>query len=93
MKILEGRYEVAEPFIASDNKIRIAVVGNIGSGPIEVLSCSEIAVLIGKSEAEVAKAIEDEVGSYPWIDEEGVAISCCTDGMRPVIFRIERIED
>jgi uncharacterized repeat protein (TIGR04076 family) len=32
-------------------------------------------------------------GSYPWIAEEGVAIACCTDGMRPVIFRIERIED
>lgn len=32
-------------------------------------------------------------GSYPWIAEEGVAIACCTDGMRPVIFRIERIND
>jgi len=32
-------------------------------------------------------------GSYPWIKEQGVAISCCTDGLRPVIFRIERLED
>jgi len=29
-------------------------------------------------------------GSYPWMKEEGVAYSCCTDGLRPVIFRVER---
>lgn len=29
-------------------------------------------------------------GSYPWMREEGVAYSCCTDGLRPVIFRLER---
>ena len=32
-------------------------------------------------------------GSFPWIEEPGVAISCCTDGLRPVVFKIERIED
>ena len=32
-------------------------------------------------------------GYYPWMKEKGVAISCCTDGLRPVIFKIERIED
>ena len=32
-------------------------------------------------------------GYYPWMREKGVAISCCTDGLRPVIFKIEKIED
>lgn len=32
-------------------------------------------------------------GSYPWFKQKGTVISCCTDGMRPVIFKIERIED
>lgn len=32
-------------------------------------------------------------GSYSWIKEKGVAISSCTDGLRPVIFKIEKIED
>ena len=32
-------------------------------------------------------------GSYPWIKEKGVIITCCTDGLRPVIFRVERIAD
>ena len=32
-------------------------------------------------------------GYYPWMKEKGVAISCCTDGLRPVIFKLERIED
>ena len=32
-------------------------------------------------------------GSYPWIKDKGVAISSCTDGVRPVIFKLERIED
>ena len=32
-------------------------------------------------------------GYYPWMKEKGVAISCCTDGFRPVVFRLERIED
>ena len=32
-------------------------------------------------------------GSYPWIKDKGVIITCCTDGLRPVIFKVERIED
>lgn len=32
-------------------------------------------------------------GNYPWFKEKGVAISCCTDGLRPVVFKIERIEE
>ena len=31
-------------------------------------------------------------GSYPWIREPRTAITCCTDGLRPVIFKVERIE-
>jgi uncharacterized repeat protein (TIGR04076 family) len=31
-------------------------------------------------------------GDYPWLEEKGAAISCCTDGLRPVIFKIERVE-
>jgi uncharacterized repeat protein (TIGR04076 family) len=31
-------------------------------------------------------------GNLPYFDEEGVSITCCADGMRPVIFKIERIE-
>jgi len=30
-------------------------------------------------------------GNYPWMQEQGVAYSCCTDGLRPVVFRLERI--
>ncbi len=30
-------------------------------------------------------------GNLPFFKEEGVAISCCSDGIRPVIFKIERI--
>ena len=30
-------------------------------------------------------------GNLPYFDERGTAISCCTDGMRPVIFKIEKI--
>ena len=32
-------------------------------------------------------------GDYPWIKERGAALSCCTDGVRPVFFKLERIED
>ena len=30
-------------------------------------------------------------GNLPFFKEEGVAITCCADGMRPVIFKIERM--
>jgi len=30
---------------------------------------------------------------YPWMNEKGTALACCTDGFRPVIFRLERIGD
>jgi len=29
----------------------------------------------------------------PWIESEGSTITCCNDGIRPVIFRIERLDD
>ena len=32
-------------------------------------------------------------GDFPWIKEKGTVLSCCTDGVRPVIFKLERIED
>ena len=32
-------------------------------------------------------------GDFPWIKERGAVLSCCTDGVRPVIFKLERIED
>ena len=32
-------------------------------------------------------------GDFPWIKEKGTGLSCCTDGVRPVIFKLERIED
>jgi uncharacterized repeat protein (TIGR04076 family) len=31
--------------------------------------------------------------NFPWHTKPGTAIACCTDGMRPVIFKLERIED
>lgn len=30
-------------------------------------------------------------GDLPFFKEKGTAITCCADGMRPVIFKIERI--
>jgi len=30
--------------------------------------------------------------SFPWMEEEGTMVACCTDGLRPVVFRLERIE-
>lgn len=30
-------------------------------------------------------------GSLPWFKEKGVAVNCCMDGLRPVIFKLERI--
>lgn len=32
-------------------------------------------------------------GNFPWINDEGVMISSCTDGLRPVIFKLERIQE
>jgi uncharacterized repeat protein (TIGR04076 family) len=30
---------------------------------------------------------------YPWIAAPGTAITCCTDGLRPVVFKVERVPD
>ena len=32
-------------------------------------------------------------GNFRWMKEEGTMLACCTDGVRPVIFKLERIED
>jgi uncharacterized repeat protein (TIGR04076 family) len=29
-------------------------------------------------------------GNFQWFDEPGVSVNCCTDGLRPVVFKIER---
>jgi len=31
-------------------------------------------------------------GDFPWAKQPGVTITCCTDGSRPVIFKIERVD-
>ena len=31
-------------------------------------------------------------GEFPWIKTKGKMVSACTDGLRPVIFKLERIE-
>jgi len=30
---------------------------------------------------------------FPWVEPKATAITCCTDGFRPVTFKVERIED
>ena len=30
--------------------------------------------------------------NYPWINQENAIVSCCTDGLRPVVFMIEAID-
>lgn len=29
-------------------------------------------------------------GNLPWFKEKGVAVNCCIDGLRPVVFKLER---
>lgn len=31
-------------------------------------------------------------GSYPWMRQPGTAVACCSDGLRPVVFTLERVE-
>jgi uncharacterized repeat protein (TIGR04076 family) len=31
-------------------------------------------------------------GNLPWASKPGVDIACCSDGCRPVIFKVERID-
>jgi uncharacterized repeat protein (TIGR04076 family) len=32
-------------------------------------------------------------GDFPWMKKKGTILSSCTDGVRPVIFKLERIEE
>jgi uncharacterized repeat protein (TIGR04076 family) len=32
-------------------------------------------------------------GGAPWIKQSGSIVTCCTDGLRPVTFLVERIEN
>ena len=32
-------------------------------------------------------------GDFPWYEEKGVSVNCCTDGLRPVIFKLERADE
>jgi len=31
-------------------------------------------------------------GDFRWINKHGSMVSCCTDGLRPVVFKLERVE-
>jgi len=31
-------------------------------------------------------------GDFSWINKPGSMVSCCTDGLRPVVFKLERAE-
>lgn len=30
-------------------------------------------------------------GNFAWMKKPGIGYTCCTDGLRPVIFKLERI--
>ena len=30
-------------------------------------------------------------GDFPWMRNPGMGYACCTDGLRPVVFKLERI--
>lgn len=30
-------------------------------------------------------------GDFPWMKQRGTTLACCTDGLRPVIFKLERV--
>lgn len=30
-------------------------------------------------------------GNFPWFENKGIAITCCIDGLRPVVFKLERV--
>jgi len=32
-------------------------------------------------------------GNFRWINQPGKMVSSCTDGLRPVVFKLERIEE
>ena len=32
-------------------------------------------------------------GDFSWMKRKGTMITCCTNGLRPVVFKLERIED
>jgi uncharacterized repeat protein (TIGR04076 family) len=32
-------------------------------------------------------------GNFPYFKEKGISITCCNDGLRPVAFKVERIEE
>jgi uncharacterized repeat protein (TIGR04076 family) len=34
--------------------------------------------------------LESDGNFSEWYDEPGVAVVCCTDGLRPVVFKLER---
>ena len=31
--------------------------------------------------------------NYPWMERKNMVISCCTDGLRPVTFKLEGIDE
>jgi uncharacterized repeat protein (TIGR04076 family) len=31
--------------------------------------------------------------TIPWIEDPGYTITCCNDGLRPVIFKVERVSE
>ncbi|AIF51560.1 hypothetical protein [Pelosinus sp. UFO1] len=30
---------------------------------------------------------------YPWIKQKGTEIFCCADGLHPILYKLERIEN
>lgn len=40
-------------------------------------------------------ALAMEAGKFyvNWVKDEGIAINCCNDGLRPVVFKLERLDE
>ena len=49
----------------------------------------------GWAYADIQKGIAHVMfgGSYPWMKEKETAILCCSDGLRPVVFKLEKMAE
>ena len=73
------RFEVGDEFVAGLEKPE----GFCDWAWNDILPC-QLALLTGGSFSKLFKG---------WMKDDRTMVACCTDGIRPVVFKIERVDD
>jgi len=68
MKALSGTYAIAEAYCEVDNRMGVAVIENVTTPAVRLLSWTDLKEELDDHEGRIIRDVEREIAQFPWLD-------------------------